>query len=479
MKYKGLAIILSLALLVPLFAACGQKQAGADNKEQVLRVAIGSYYDEQSFRQQFTELFQFANPHITLEVIPTMDESRYWGYYNPSQEQERPKEPFEILMEMMVSDNPPDVVMFDYNQLPKLVNENMLTQLDPLITKDKFDTDGIVPTVIDGIKRVGDGKLYALAPFFYSSAMIYNKGMFDEVGVNYPHDGMTWDELFDLALRMTQPEGDNPRYGFSFNTSYSNLYYGMQQYSAPLQLKMFNDDITKLTVDTDQWEKVWSAIYRLSELKIVPPVPDYSRAMPMERNHPFSYDDFLSGRLAMGIISSSQLDQIINANKYADRYEGYTPISWDIVTVPSHPDTPNVGGDVYMNGVMGINTKAQNPDAAWKFIKFVNGDDWAKLKSSSGSYQMVSRKNHIKAQDGLEFNIEAFFKNIPAPMENTNIYREVPGIYLVTNIGNEVFEKLAQGELTVREALAEWQTRGDAKLQEIRDNPDMYKDYWW
>lgn len=479
MRKKWIIVMVSVMLLIPALAACGQKQANNDNTERVLRIAVGQYFDEQSFRQQFTELFEFANQNITLEFMSTMDDMRYYYAPSPNQERERPKDPFEVLLDLMNGDNPPDVVMFDYNQLPQLINENMLAQLDPLITKDKFDTSGIVSTVIDGIKKAGDGNLYALAPFFSSSAMIYNKALFDEIGVDYPRDDMTWDEVFDLALRMTQPDGDNPRYGFSFNSSYPNLYYGMQQYSAPLQLRMFNEDITKLTVDTDQWEKVWSSIMRLKEMNIVPPMPDYSRPMPMDRNTPFGHDDFLSGRLAMTLMSYGQLDQIINANKYADRYEGFTPINWDVVTVPSHPEYPNVGGDIYMEGVMGINTRAQNADVAWEFIKFVNGEDWAKLKSSGSTWRMVSRKDYIKTPDGLDFNIEAFYKNVPSPMADANIYREVPGLYMVTNIGNEVFEKVVNGEVTIREALAEWQTRGDAQLQEIRENPDMYQDYYW
>lgn len=480
MKKKWLAIGLSFALLFPLLAACGQKQGNPSNKEQVLKIAVGNYFDESSFRQQFTELFEFANPHITLEFMPTMDESRYY-YSGPMTDSavattERPKEPYEILKDLMNSDNPPDVVMFDYYNLSDLIEENLLAQLDPLMTKDKFDTSAIVPTVIDGIKSLGDGKIYALAPFFYSSAMIYNKGMFDERGVDYPTDGMTWDDLFDLAIRMTQPDGDNPQYGFSFNTNYSDLYYGTQQYAAPLRLKMFDDEITKLYVDSDQWERVWANIIRLNDLKVFPPVPDYSNPMP--RQGAFSYDDFLSGRLAMGLVNYHQIDQIVNANKNADRYEGYTPISWDVVTVPSHPEAPNVGGEIYMNGVMGINTKAQNSEVAWEFLKFINGDAFAKLKSSN-SYQLVSHKQYIKPHDGLEYNIEAFYKNLPAPVENNSMYREVPGLYMVTNIGNEVFQKAMKGEMSVREALAEWQTRGDTQLQEIRENPDSYKDMYW
>jgi len=474
MKMKTVAMALLVVLVLPLIAACSQIGGKeTDTTERVLRIAIANY-DESSFRQQFTEIFEFAHPNITLEIEPVM-ESYMYGMRAAG---EKMPDPFELLMERMQGDNPPDVVMFNYDQLSSLITNNLLLQLDPMITKDKFDISDIVPAVIDGLKKTGDNKLYALAPIFSSSALIYNKAIFDQAGVNYPTDGMTWEQMFDLARRLSRPDGDNPIYGFNFNTSaYMDLYYGMQQYIIPpLQLRMFNDDATKMTVDGDQWARVWSMMLRLQQDKIVPPSDDRGRREfrvgSDGRYNPFAYDDFLSGRLAMSIISYGQLDQIINANKNAANFPGFTPISWDVVTVPSHPEQPGVGGNMYMNGVMGINAKAQNVQDAWRFIKFVNGPEWARAKSYN-SYQLVSRKSYIKPPGGTDFHIEAFYQMTPAPQPPENqLYRTKPNLYRVQELGRNLFQQVLQGNIEIRDALKQWQTEGDSLLQQIKDNPD-------
>lgn len=471
---KLLSVSLTLAMVAPMAVACTKVDKPDANTERVLRIATSFGYgpDDDYFRQQFTEVYEFANPNIKIEMIPTMDDK--YRFQGPSPGEKMP-DPLEKLKEIMQGDNPPDVVMVGYEQLPDLINSNLLTQLDPLITKDKFDTSDMVPAVIDGIKDVGGGKLYALAPTFSSSALIYNKKIFTDAGVPFPTDNMTWDQAFDIAKRVASGEGDNRKNGFSFSTqSQMDLFYGMQQYVAPLQLTMFDDKGEKMTVDTDQWEKIWTRMVQLQKDKAIPAPFDPNQPMErrMDQNNPFAYDDFMSGRLAMGIINYGQIRQLVNANKNAANYKGYTPIEWDVVTIPSHPEAPGVGGSIYMNGIMGINPKAQNADDAWKFIKFINGEDWAKLKSNS-SYNLVARKKYLKPKDGLEFNMPAFYNVKPAPItDNFKIYREKQNIYQVQEIGHQQFQAVLQGKITAREGLKLWQTQGDAMLQQIKDNPN-------
>ncbi|MBP1961345.1 ABC transporter substrate-binding protein [Paenibacillus aceris] len=469
---KMLATSLTLAMVVPLAAACTKGEKTDDKQERVLKIATSmGFGDDEYFRQQFTEIFEFANPNIKVEMIPTMDDRYRYGGVKPG---EKMPDPMEKLKEVMQGDNPPDVVMVGFEQLPEIIESNMLTQLDPLITKDKFDTTGIVPAVIDGIKNAGSGKLYALAPTFSSSALIYNKKMFMDAGVDFPKDGMTWDEIFDLSKRLTKGEGEKRINGFSFSTqAQGDLFYGMQMYTAPLQLKMFDDAGEKMTVDSDQWEKVWTKMAQLQKDNVFPELVDPQKGMnrQFDQENPFAYDDFMSNRLAMGIINYGQIQQITSANKNAASYKGFTPIDWDVVTIPSHPEAKGVGGSIYMNGIMGINAKAQNPDDAWKFIKFVNGDDWAKLKSHS-SYNLVARSKYLKPKDGLEFHMEAFYNVIPAPSDNNfKIYRDKPNIYQVQEIGHQLFNNVLQGKTTAREALKEWQTQGDAMLKQMKENP--------
>ncbi|WP_248926554.1 ABC transporter substrate-binding protein [Paenibacillus hamazuiensis] len=482
--HRAVPLTIAVSMMVPLLAACSKGQGNTDTKtERVLRIATSmGFGDDDYFRQQFTEVFEFANPNIKIEMVQTMDDKYRYGYGRMAPGEKMP-DPLEQLKKAMEGDNPPDVVMVNYEQLNDLVSSNLLTQLDPKIAQDKFDVSDYVPAVIDGIKKQGDGKLYALSPTFYSSALIYNKKMFDEAGVPYPKDGMTWDETFDLARRVAKGEGDNRKYGFAFSPySGGDLFYSMDIYTAPLQLRVFDDKGEKMTVDSDQWEKVWKTMVQLNNEKIMPPVQDprQMKERMMSTNpedfNPFQHDDFLSSRVAMTIIGYGQIDQIVNANKSAANIKGFTPIDWNVVSLPTHQEAPGVGGYIGMNGIMGINAKAQNPDDAWKFIKFINGEDWARLKSKSNQ-QLVSRKKYLKPKDGLDFNIEAFAKLAPANRQDDyKIYREKQNIYQVRDIGRNVFQEVLQGKTGARDALKKWQSQGDAALQQLKDNPNAQID---
>jgi multiple sugar transport system substrate-binding protein len=476
LNHKILAVSLTLSLVVPLTAACTKTNKTDTKTERVLKIATSFGYggDDEYFRQQFTEVYEFAHPNIKIEIIPTMDQSmRFRGPQNG----EKMPDPLEKLKEVMQGDNPPDVVMVGYEQLPDIINNNLAIQLDPLITKDKFDISDMVPAVIDGLKNAGGGKLFALAPSFSSSALVYNKKLFDDAGVAYPKDNMTWDEVFDLAKLVAKGEGDNRKNGFSFSTqSQGDLFWGMQQmYTAPLQLRMFDDNAEKMTVDTDQWEKVWAKIAQMQKDKVFPELFDPSKQMNRkmdQQNNPFAYDDFMSSRLAMGIMYYGQINQLQMANKSAANFKGFTPVDWDVVTVPSHPEAKGVGGMIYMNGIMAINAKAQNKDDAWDFIKFINGEDWAKLKSHS-SNTLVARKKYLKPKDGQQFHIEAFYNVSPAPMENNSKLYQNQNMYQVQEIGRQQFQSVLQGKITAREGLKQWQTQGDLMLKQIKDNPNV------
>ncbi|MBP1992759.1 ABC transporter substrate-binding protein [Paenibacillus eucommiae] len=477
MRTRLVALALTLVMVVPLAVACTKTNKPDDQTERVLKIATSFGYggDDEYFRQQFTEVFEFANPNIKIEFIPTMDDSMRYG--GMAQSSEQMPDPLEKLKEVMQGDNPPDVVMVSYEQLTDIIDNNLLVQLDPLITKDKFDTTDIVPAVIEGIKNTGGGKLFALAPTFNSSALIYNKKLFDDVSVAYPTDDMTWDEIFDLSKLVAKGEGEERKDGFSFSTqSQTDLFYGMQMYTAPLGISMFDENLEKLAVDSDQWEQVWVKMAQLQKDKVFPELfdpsnPENNKRM-MNQENPFAYDDFMSGRLAMAIINYGQINQIQNANKNAANYKGYTPIEWDVVTVPSHPEFKGVGGSISMNGIMGINANAQNKEDAWEFIKFINGEDWARLKSHS-SYNLVARAKYLKPKDGEDFHMEAFYNVTPAPMEDTNkLWRKYPNFYQVQEIGRTQLQTVLKGTATAREALKLWQTQGDAMLKQMRDNPN-------
>lgn len=492
---KLFLIFLALMMLIPFLAAC-TKDEGVNtpasessserdrerkrntnererNTPRTLRFATGYEFGQNGeIYREFTELFEFSHDHIELEYLETVDQSYYGGnIYLPPEEGEEP-DPLEALKKAMTGPTPPDIVMIDYSQLAELANENLLVSLDELVLKEsRFNLDDFVPAVIDGLRKPGNGTLYALAPQFFSSAVIYNKQLFLDRGVPFPTDGMTWQEMFELARRVSVDHEDKPVYGFGFNTYFGdggpwNLFHNMNQYVRPLGLKWVDDESLKMTANTDAWHDVWNTMVDLYRDKVLPQEPDWSS---IDTNNPVAWDLFLSGQLAMAIVPYSYLTDIIYANQQADRIEGFTPIDWDVVTVPVHPEEPGVGLDMYYNGIFAINARAENLEDAWNFIKFINGEEWARIKSKS-SYNLLSRRSYIEPLQGIDYNMDAFLQLSPPEYQIYDSSILESYYWDIINIGqNKMVEVINEGK-NIRLALQEWETEGQMIIQQWLEN---------
>jgi multiple sugar transport system substrate-binding protein len=232
---------------------------------------------------------------------------------------------------------------------------------------------------------------------------------------------------------------------------------------------VFDEQGETMTVDTDEWEAIWTSVIDLAKDNVFPQQPAQDQSQKWTA---VSGDHFLSGRVAMSIISNGQLTDYINTMKNADKIEDFTPFDWDVVTVPAHPEAPGVSGYTYLTSLIGISAKAQNQEEAWKYMEFINSVEYAKLKSRS-SYNMPVRLSFIKPRDGMKYNVQAFTKLAPAiGTDLSPVYLKKPNIYQVQNMGYEYFRKAFLGEVSVRKALQQWQAAGDAELKRMSSAPD-------
>ncbi|WP_434750173.1 ABC transporter substrate-binding protein [Paenibacillus amylolyticus] len=358
---RVLAIVATATLALPLIAGCTASE-NKDNEQRVLRVAtLWGGQDDSYFRQQFTDAFELTHKNVTVEIVPAIDQGSMYGFGNSEEAKEAP-DTMESLKKIMTGDNPVDVIVADTSTIKSLIQENMVKQLDPLMQEDKFDTSDIVPSVLEGIKDLGDQNIYALTPTFSSSALFYNKGMFEKAGVEPPTDNMTWDDIFNLATRLTKGEGKDHVFGMSFTTyNGGSPYYSMQQYYNSLQLKVFDDKAEKMTVDSPQWEKVWSTVSKLAIDKVIPKGDEPQDQQSEGRYNPLQSDLFLSGKTAMAIGDYNYINQLIDANKNADKMKDFTKVEWDVVTPPVHPEAPEIGGNIYLSSLMAINSSSSEP----------------------------------------------------------------------------------------------------------------------
>ncbi|MBJ6363191.1 ABC transporter substrate-binding protein [Paenibacillus sp. GCM10012307] len=478
---KTVVVCMSILLLSSMLAACTKGSGGSESENRVLRIGImyGSKDNESYFRQQYTDTFEVMNQNIEVQIVQANDYNVMYGARGGDEDKQDKPDPYAEFQKLISGDNPVDVVVADPDVMSRLIEENSLKELDPLIQQDKFDIDAYVPTVLEGIKSLStDNKIYALTPTFTSSALFYNKKLFNQEGIDLPTNGMQWDQVIDLARRFVKPDEDNKVFGLMLNR-YSDPFNDALSMAAPLQLQQFDENLDKMLVNSEGWEKIWNKVVGLYRDKITPTNDDmykiYSENQSNDGKYvPFMDDLFVQGKVAMMIGNSYYLNDLRNAKDQSA--EGFEMPDWDVVSLPEHPEAPGIGSSIALSTLMGVNNKAQNPNDAWKFIKFMNSKEWAKLKSRS-TYEMVARKEFLKPLDGMTYNVEAFYSLKPTPPSKFNLsdmYSKYPYFYQAVNEpGQQLFQQVLDNKKTVKEALAEWETKGNANLKKMKENPDQ------
>lgn len=480
---KAVMVLVSVMLLAGTLVACsGGSDPEADKKVLRIGVLYGGTDSESYTREQYTDTYEYTHPNLEIEFAFAVDYNATRFDNANSESATTQPDPYEELTKMLTGDNPVDVVIFGYDYLKRLTQDNLLKQLDPLLTQDKFDISDYVPTVIDGIKTASaDGGIYALTPTFSSSALYYNKTMFTEAGVDLPTDGMTWDQALELARLVSKGEGDERQFGIAFNRWGSDGYYDMQTYSAPLGLKKWDDKLERMTVNEPGWHKVWETFAGLYQDHVLPTQEDlqsFYESMNKQNSdgsyyyNPIGSDLFLNNRVAMAVGEYYYTNEIKTTMDNASKIQDFKTFDWDVVTLPTHAEAPGIG-NVYLSDLMAINANAQNSEDAWEFIKFTNSREWAELKSRSTN-QLTARKEFIQPRGGLSFNINAFtsLKPIPPQSVDTNVqYQKNPRLYEAEQPAYNLLQEVAKDTKTVDEALLEWETEGNKILTEMKNNP--------
>jgi multiple sugar transport system substrate-binding protein len=458
-----LAVVL---IMTTVLAACSSSDDnGAMEETRTLRIGITNTYQDDAFiRSEFVDGYELAmDGKVQVELVNMVEDFTEEDLEKSMQELLDDR--LQKLYDFLDQDNPVDVILFDQgdmSMLNTLVRENKLKQLDPLITEKGFDIEDFSPAVVNALKAEGDGNIYALAPTFSSSALVYNKQIFADAGVTPPRDGMTWQEVFALARQVTSGEGENRIYGFGLPWEQElTAYWVTDVYGAQAQLRTYDATGSMMTINTPQWAEAFSDLYSLVEENV------WSKRAEPDASGRFMGDNFENGKLAMQLVDYNNLSNI--QNMYLP--EGKEKIEWDVVTAPVHPENPEMGLEVSFNGLVGINAKATNIDAAWDYVAFLNSKEWALIKSRN-NYDLVSRLS-AQASAGAEFNVDAFnqLQAIPSDyLQTLDLIKQKPGVMVVdSSLGGKYVQQMRDGELTVAEMLAAWEEEGNKLLSMSED----------
>ena len=136
----------------------------------------------------------------------------------------------------------------------------LLTDLTPLIERDKLDMSVFIPEVLKIYQS--EGKTYGL-PFLTTARYIfYNMDLFDEADVPYPttdweDKSWTWDAMVDTAKKLTTNYDDptSAQYGLVFdrqNVEVPPMVFGQFPWPEDAYATGFADHITLATPEINQ-----------------------------------------------------------------------------------------------------------------------------------------------------------------------------------------------------------------------------------
>ncbi len=168
--------ILALALLFTFSISFAQK---------TVTWAMWGSPDEIATHQTVADAFMASHPDIKIEIW-----SQPWGDY------------FTKIQTLWASGDAsviPDVMFL--SPIVSYAADGVLENLDPYIAASNYPTDDYWPGLLDF--GMYEGSVYGFPRDIGLEVLYYNKDIFDEVGVDYPNEDWTWDDLLAAAEKLT------------------------------------------------------------------------------------------------------------------------------------------------------------------------------------------------------------------------------------------------------------------------------------
>ncbi|UMV48107.1 extracellular solute-binding protein [Paenibacillus macerans] len=462
--HKAILVLFSGLLLA------GCTGGPAKETEQVSSLKV-MFWDESYFYREYGDLFAMKHPNIDVEVVATD------RIYRDSDQKDFD---YDKAFAKFIEEEQPDVLLLNTKQYEKFASEGKLTELDSLIAKDKYNTETIFPAILEILKEKGGGKLYGLSPTFYGSVLYYNADLFAKYGIEAPHDGMSWQEILDTARRFPTDGDEKTRvYGFGsdYGMSLENLASSI---SSTQGLNYINPDTMKLTLNTDSWKQVYKmAMDALDSKAIYNPDSEGFQGGTMEEY--YQSQPFMMGRMAMTVDGSNLLQNLKDAQ---GQIKDYKPFQIGAVAGPVDPAEPDKSRNISMSEILAVRANSANADAAWEFLKFVNGEEFAKIKSRTLNGGLMSRMGVQKEYNGV--SLDVFYKLKPKLDNDSDNYDKIPDSFheKYYSIFSREMKLVQDKKKSIDEALQTVQDEGQAALDKAvqdeaagkKDEPDAEAD---
>ena len=409
MKKKVLAAIMAAAIAATALTGCGFGAAGstgdgdsaavsasvptepfgdtvkydpsvAINDGKDITVELWEWGSDELF-QQVIDGYQAIHPNVTIKLVNNPWED-YWT-----------KLPLAL-----DGENGPAIFNVHNSYHENLIN--YLAPLDIPLEDLQADFNGVEAHVIDG-------KVYYIDYGMMTGSVYYNKDMWEAAGLTENDIPKTWDEMREVAKKLTIKEGDSlVQAGLNFNDDFHQNYLLGLNYQ--LGDNLFLEDGKTPNVNTDNMKKVMQMLVDMYEVDGVGS-KDFGEKCA---------DSFGQGQSAMVI----QWGHYYNTLKTT-----WTDINFGVFEIPTFDGEPYAYNRYNGESTFGINKNApaEQQAVAQDFVKYFLANDEAQIAFNMAMSTFPAKKSlasneEVMQNPSLSILAEHIDHSIwPGPMPST------------------------------------------------------------
>lgn len=418
MQFKVRMPLLMGALTASLVvSACGSNETNGGNTPPAtggesayppakLVVYSTSGWNEDAFNERFGDAIRKKFPQHEIVYIQSKDGSRYPDLIATQQQ-------IDIIWE--------SIALFPSGPL----QYDMQYDMTELMKLHQVDTSKIEPTMLDLMREMSGGKMFALPVVSNTVVLYYNKDIFDKFGVGYPKDGMTWDETIELSKRLTRTDG---------SVQYSGLGFGHFFTTNGLSVGFVDPKTDKPTISHEKWKTLYQIYTRLAEPQLYKDIVRKKGKFP-------DVSTFVKDR------DVAMLSGLANTHMTQD----VSGMNWDVTRVPTFAEAPKTGPQSYPT-YFGVSGTSKHKDQAMQVIRYLVSDEYQLDVSKKGILPVVRspevRTAFAKETAFSDKNVKAALYESFAPMMSRTIYDTA-----VERTYNKNLTKLVLGEIDLNTLL--------------------------
>ncbi len=307
-----------------------------------------------------------------------------------------------------------------------LLAGNLQTDLTSLADSGIVDLSRFDPASVESAKNYSGGKLYGLPESSNPMALFYNKEIFDKFNVPYPTDGMTWDEMYELAKKVTGTKDGVKYRGMG-------MFYVFALMNNELSLPVIDAVTGKAAVNNDGWKRIFENLSRFYKI-------------------PGNLEGFEPGLDLNKFYEQKNVAMVLSLSSSYKR-PGFEQLDWDMVAAPTFSDNNGVGYQSFPSMIY-ITETAANKEAALQAAAELLSDE-AQLAAAKQGKPTHLLNEEVRKAFGTDV---ALLKGKNTNAIYYNKFAPTPAIHptLTLNYGAILaaeFEKVIRGELDAAAAL--------------------------